>query len=154
MSKVLVNLMVNGEEHNIAIEPHRTLLEVLRESLGLTGTKEACDLGECGACTVLLGGKPVLSCLILAVNVQGEPVVTIEGLAPAGEPHPLAKAFVDHGAVQCGYCTPGMIMTAKGYLDQNPRPTEAEVKTAIANNICRCTGYKKIVDAIVDVAGR
>lgn len=152
MSKMLVELKVNGEIHELAIEPQRTLLEVLREQLGFTGSKEACDLGECGACTVLLEGKPVLSCIMLAADAQGKEIITIEGLSQPGSLHPLQKAFVEKGAVQCGYCSPGMIMTAKGYLDRNPHPTEAEIKKAIANNICRCTGYVKIVEAISAVA--
>ncbi|TDA69697.1 MAG: (2Fe-2S)-binding protein [Clostridia bacterium] len=154
MSKILVELQVNGESHELAIEPHRTLLEVLRENLGLTGAKEACDLGECGVCMVLMGGKPVLSCLVLAADAQGQEIVTIEGLAQGGKPHPLQQAFVEHGAIQCGYCTPGMIMTAKGFLNSHPAPTEEDVRKAIGNNICRCTGYKKIVEAIMDVASQ
>lgn len=154
MSKMLITLTVNGERHELAVEPNRTLLEVLREELHLTGAKEACDLGECGACTVLMGGKPVLSCLVLAADAQGQEILTIEGLAQGGKPHPLQQAFVEHGAIQCGYCTPGMIMTAKGYLDSHPHPTAEEIRQAIGNNLCRCTGYKKIVEAIMDVASR
>jgi len=149
--KRILNLNVNGEEFEVLTEVHRTLLEVLRENLGLTGTKRGCDLGTCGACTVLIEGKPCLSCLTLAVDVQGKKIVTIEGLAQDGEPHPLQKAFVQKGAIQCGFCTPGMILTAKAFLNQNPNPSEEEVKQAISGNICRCTGYVKIVEAILSV---
>jgi len=149
--KRILNLNVNGEEFEVLTEVHRTLLEVLRENLGLTGTKRGCDLGTCGACTVLIEGKPYLSCLTLAVDVQGKKIVTIEGLARDGEPHPLQKAFVQKGAIQCGFCTPGMILTAKAFLNENPNPSEEEVKQAISGNICRCTGYVKIVEAILSV---
>jgi len=149
--KRIITLNVNGEELELLTEVHRTLLEVLRENLGLTGTKRGCDLGTCGACTVLIEGKPYLSCLTLAADVQGKKIVTIEGLAQDGEPHPLQKAFVQKGAIQCGFCTPGMILTAKAFLDENPNPSEEEVKQAISGNICRCTGYVKIVEAILSV---
>jgi len=149
--KRILNLNVNGEEFEVLTEVHRTLLEVLRENLGLTGTKRGCDLGTCGACTVLIEGKPYLSCLTLAVDVQGKKIVTIEGLAQDGEPHPLQKAFAQKGAIQCGFCTPGMILTAKAFLNENPNPSEEEVKQAISGNICRCTGYVKIVEAILSV---
>ena len=147
--KQLIELKVNGEIYEVAIDPHRTLLEVLRENLGLTGTKEACGMGDCGACTVLMDGKPVLSCLTLAMDVQGKDILTIEGLAREGELHPIQKAFVEHGAIQCGFCTPGMIMSAKALLDKNPRPTQEEIKKAISGNLCRCTGYIKIIEAIL-----
>jgi len=150
--KRIIKLHVNGEEFEVLTEIHKTLLEVLREDLGLTGTKRGCDLGACGACTVLIEGKPYLSCLTLAVDVQGKKIVTIEGLAQDGEPHPLQKAFVEKGAIQCGFCTPGMILTAKAFLDENPHPSEGEVKRAISGNLCRCTGYVKIVEAILSVA--
>ena len=150
--KRILKLNVNGEEFEVLTEVHKTLLEVLREDLGLTGTKRGCDLGTCGACTVLVEGKPYLSCLTLAVDVQGKKIVTIEGLAQDGEPHPLQKAFVQKGAIQCGFCTPGMILTAKAFLDENADPSEEEVKQAISGNICRCTGYVKIVEAILSVA--
>ncbi len=150
--KQLVTLNVNGEMHELAVDSHRTLLEVLRESLGLTGAKEGCDMGECGSCTVLMDGKPTLSCLILAVDARDRDIVTIEGLARNGELHPLQKALVDHGAIQCGFCTPGMILSAKALLDENPKATEMEVRKAIAGNLCRCTGYDKIVDAVLSVA--
>lgn len=150
--KHILKLNVNGEEKEILTEMHRTLLEVLREDLGLTGTKRGCDLGACGACTVLIEGKPYLSCLTLAADVQGKKIITIEGLAQDGEPHPLQKAFIEKGAIQCGFCTPGMILTAKAFLDEHPHPSEGEVKRAISGNICRCTGYIKIVEAILSVS--
>jgi aerobic carbon-monoxide dehydrogenase small subunit len=150
--KHILKLHVNGEEFEVLTEIHKTLLEVLREDLGLTGTKRGCDLGTCGACTVLIDGKPYLSCLTLAVDVQGKKIVTIEGLAQEGELHPLQKAFVKKGAIQCGFCTPGMILTAKAFLDENPHPSEGDVKKAISGNLCRCTGYVKIVEAILSVS--
>jgi len=150
--KRVLKLHVNGETLEILSEPHKTLLEVLREDLGLTGTKRACDLGTCGACTVLINGKPHLSCLTLAADAQGKEILTIEGLSQDGELHPLQKAFVDHGAIQCGFCTPGMILTAKAFLEEHPHPSEEEVKKAISGNLCRCTGYVKIVEAILSVA--
>ena len=143
---------VNGEEYSVQVDTRRTLLEVLRETLGLTGTKEMCNKGDCGGCTVIMDGKPVLSCLILAIEAQGRDIMTIEGLAKGYELHPIQKAFVDSGAVQCGYCTPGFIMSAKALLDKTPNPTEDEVKEGIANNICRCTGYVQIVEAIQKAA--
>ena len=152
--KRILRLHMNGDEHEILTETHKTLLEVLREDLGLTGTKRGCDLGTCGACTVLIEGKPYLSCLTLAVDVQGKKIVTIEGLTQDGEPHPLQKAFVEKGAIQCGFCTPGMILTAKAFLDENPHPSEGEVKRAISGNLCRCTGYVKIVEAILSVTSK
>ena len=150
--KRVLKLHVNGEIFEILSEPHKTLLEVLREDLGLTGTKRACDLGTCGACTVLINGKPHLSCLTLAADAQGKEILTIEGLSQDGELHPLQKAFVDQGAIQCGFCTPGMILTAKAFLEEHPHPSEEEVKKAISGNLCRCTGYVKIVEAILSVA--
>jgi len=149
--KRIIRLYVNGEEHEILTEAHKTLLEVLREDLGLTGTKRGCDLGACGACTVLINGKPHLSCLTLAASVQGKRIVTIEGLSEDGKLHPLQRSFVEKGAIQCGFCTPGMILTAKGFLDEQPHPSEQEVKRAISGNLCRCTGYTKIVEAIMSV---
>jgi carbon-monoxide dehydrogenase small subunit len=145
----LTKLRVNGVTYEVTIEPRRTLLEVLRDNLGLTGAKKACDTGDCGACTVLMDGKPVASCLVLAVEAQGKDIITIEGLAKDGQPHPIQQAFVDHGAIQCGFCTPGMILSTKALLDKNPKPTEDEVKDAIAGNLCRCTGYAKIIEAIL-----
>jgi carbon-monoxide dehydrogenase small subunit len=150
----IITLNVNGEEFEVLTKVHRTLLEVLREDLGLTGTKRGCDVGTCGACTVLIEGKPYLSCLTLAVDVQGKKIVTIEGLAQDRGTHPLQKAFVEKGAIQCGFCTPGMILTAKAFLDENPHPSEEEVKKAISGNLCRCTGYVKIIEAILSVAGK
>jgi carbon-monoxide dehydrogenase small subunit len=150
--KHILKLNVNSEEREILTEVNKTLLEVLREDLGLTGTKRGCDLGTCGACTVLIEGKPYLSCLTLAVDVQKKKIVTIEGLAQEGKPHPLQKAFVEKGAIQCGFCTPGMILTAKAFLDEHPHPSEGEVKRAISGNLCRCTGYVKIVEAILSVS--
>jgi carbon-monoxide dehydrogenase small subunit len=146
--KRLVQLRVNGERYEVAVEPHYTLLKVLREDLGLTGTKKGCDQGECGACTVLMDGQPVPSCLILAVHAQGRQVTTIEGLAQEGKLHPLQQAFIEHFGFQCGFCTPAMILTAKALLDSNPHPTEDEIKEAIAGVICRCTGYVQVIEAI------
>jgi len=152
--KRIINLHVNGEEFEVLTQVHKTLLEVLREDLGLTGTKRGCDLGTCGACTVLIEGKPFLSCLTLAVDVQGKKIITIEGLADERKPQPLQKAFVEKGAIQCGFCTPGMILTAKALLDENPHPSEIEVKRAISGNLCRCTGYIKILEAIMSAVGK
>jgi carbon-monoxide dehydrogenase small subunit len=153
MEKRIIQLTVNGGEYEVIITPNRTLLEVLREDLYLTGTKEGCSEGACGTCTVLLDGKPVRSCLTLAVEVQGREVTTIEGLAPMGELHPVQKAFVEYGAIQCGFCSPGMILTTKALLDENPSPTEEEARQAISGNVCRCTGYAKIVEAMLKAAG-
>ena len=147
--KDVLKLKVNGEWRELLAEPSRTLLQVLREDLSLTGAKEVCLLGSCGACTVLVEGKPVLSCLTLAASCRGKEITTIEGLMEEGELHPLQQAFIDKGAVQCGYCTPGMIMTGKALLDETPNPTEEEAREAIAGNLCRCTGYQQIVEAIV-----
>ena len=152
--KQLIELKVNGEIRDVIIEPRTTLLRVLREGLGLTGTKQGCDAGDCGTCTVLIDGKPTLSCLTLAIEAQGKEILTIEGLADDGQLHPLQQAFIDHFAVQCGYCTPGMILSAKALLDRNPHPTEGEVREAISGNTCRCTGYVKIVEAIMAAAER
>jgi carbon-monoxide dehydrogenase small subunit len=150
--KRIIKLDINGEEFEIFTEAHKTLLEVLREDLSLTGTKRGCDLGTCGACTVLVDGAPYLSCLTLAADVQGKKIITIEGLVQDGELHPLQRAFAGKGAIQCGFCTPGMILTAKAFLDENPHPSEGQVKKAISGNLCRCTGYVKIVEAILSVA--
>ncbi len=144
---------VNGDPVEVGVRDRETLLEVLRGRLGLTGTKQGCDVGDCGSCTVLLDGEPVLSCLTLAADVEGREVLTIEGLARGDGLHPLQQAFLDAGAVQCGYCTPGMILTAKALLDRNPRPSRGEIRTALSGNLCRCTGYRKIVDA-VELAAR
>lgn len=143
-----VSLRVNGETYELLTYPHRTLLEVLREDLHLTGAKESCGEGACGSCTVLLDGAPVRSCLLLALEVEGREITTIEGLASGGKLHPVQEAFVEHHAIQCGFCAPGMILTAKALLDLNPHPTEAEIRDALSGNICRCTGYAKIVDAV------
>ena len=146
--KRLMTLTVNGTPYEVAIEPRQSLLQLLREELHLTGTKEGCSEGECGACTVLLDGKTVDSCLIFALEAQGREVTTIEGLAQGDQLHPIQKAFAEYGAVQCGFCTPGMILAAKALLDSNPHPTELEIRQGIAGNLCRCTGYVKIVEAI------
>ena len=152
MTKVALHLTINGERHDVLAEPHRTLLDVLRADLGLTGTKENCLEAECGVCTVLLEGRAVNACILLAAQCQGRDVLTIEGLARDGRFHPLQQAFIDHGAVQCGYCIPAMILSAKAYLDEHPAPTEAEVREALAGNLCRCTGYQKIADAVLAAA--
>ncbi len=142
-------LKVNGRTYNLNVETHRTLVEVLRETLGFTGTKKSCNEGECGACTILLDGEPAASCLVLAVAAQGKEITTIEGLAEGTKLHPLQEAFVKHMGIQCGFCTPGMVMAAKAFLDKNPKPTAMEVRKAISGNLCRCTGYQQIVDAIM-----
>src|SRR5688572_14838740 len=147
-AKSHVALMVNGEAVEVAFAPHKTLLEVLREDLGLTGTKHGCELGECGTCAVLVDGRPVLSCLFLGLECEGRAVETIEGMASASGLHPLQKAFADLGAAQCGYCTPGILLTAKALLDSNVKPTLDEIKDALAGNLCRCTGYIKIFEAV------
>jgi carbon-monoxide dehydrogenase small subunit len=161
MTKELLRLRVNGEPHTVAAEPHHTLLEVLREELQLTGTKHGCELGECGACTVLVDGVPVLSCLTLPAQLGDAEVTTVEGLAVMGQGarggeatalHPLQIAFAEEGAAQCGYCTPGMLMAAKALLDTNPRPSRAEIAHAISGNLCRCTGYTAIYEAIEKAA--
>jgi len=140
---------INGQTYEDEIDVRRTLLEVLRENFGLTGTKKGCNEGECGACTVLLEGKPVTSCLVLAVEAQGKRIETIEGIANNGELHPLQQAFIEYGGFQCGFCTPGMLMSAKALLDENPKPTVNEVRRAISGNLCRCTGYQSIVNSIM-----
>jgi carbon-monoxide dehydrogenase small subunit len=147
-----IRMTVNGEEVKGWVEPRRTLVDFLRDDLNLTGTKKGCELGNCGACTVLMDGKPINSCLVLAVEAEGSEILTIEGLSDGSSLHPIQEAFMEHGAVQCGYCTPGMILSAKALLDENPYPTENEVRDAIAGNLCRCTGYKKIVEAILKVS--
>lgn len=149
-----ISFIVNGCLHEIDVKPEKTLLEVLREDLGLTGTKHGCDSGECGACTVLLDGRPVNSCLTLAVAARDREVLTIEGLAKDGQLHPVQQAFVDHSALQCGFCGSGMILTAKALLDENPLPTRGEVRRALAGTLCRCSGYMPIVDAVMDAANR
>lgn len=149
--KIPVTLKVNGESYDLMIAPYRTLLDVLREEIQLTGTKKGCDVGDCGACTVLLNGKPVNSCLVLAATAQDAEIMTIEGLAQKGKLHPLQEAFVKEGAVQCGFCTPGILISLKALLDKNPAPTMEEVKTAMAGNLCRCTGYSKMFKAVESV---
>ena len=146
--KALLQLRINGELHEIYTSIHKTLLEVLREDLSLTGTKHGCELGECGTCAVLVDGQPVLSCLVLPIETQGQAITTIEGLAQGNQLHPLQEAFADFGAAQCGFCIPGMLLSAKAMLDKNPRPTRQEIREALAGNLCRCTGYTKIIEAI------
>ena len=152
MTRIALQLTINGERHEVVTEPHRTLLDVLRVDLGLTGTKENCLEAECGVCTVLLDGRAVNACILLAAQCQGRDVLTIEGLVRDGRFHPLQQAFIDHGAVQCGYCIPAMILSAKAYLDELPAPTEVQVRGALAGNLCRCTGYQKIVEAVLAAA--
>jgi carbon-monoxide dehydrogenase small subunit len=147
-----ITTTINGRSHNLTMPANCTLLDLLRDHLGLLGTKCGCEIGECGACTVLLDGEPVNSCLILAPQVHGRKVVTVEGLAQDGKLHPLQESFLDHDAAHCGFCTPGMLMSAKALLDWNPRPTETEIRTAISGNLCRCTGYQQIVQAIAKAA--
>ena len=146
--KARLGLTVNGEVHDVLVAVHKTLLEVLREDLGLTGTKHGCELGECGTCTVLVDGQPVLSCLVLPVEMEGRDITTIEGMASGGELHPLQQAFAELGAAQCGYCTPGILLTAQALLAETPVPTRDTVKKGLAGNLCRCTGYTKILDAV------
>jgi aerobic-type carbon monoxide dehydrogenase small subunit (CoxS/CutS family) len=150
--KIVLN--VNDDNYEVEIEPSRLLADVIREDIGLTGTKKGCEIGVCGACTVLLDGRAVSSCLMLAVHAVGKKITTIEGMMKDGELHPLQKAFVDYGAFQCGFCTPGVLMASKAILDENPHPTEHEIREGLSGNLCRCTGYAKMVDAIKSVAGR
>ncbi len=152
--KVLLRLTVNGMLREMMVEPYQTLLDVLRDELGLTGAKKGCDSGHCGACTVLLQGKPVNSCLVLALDARDKEILTIEGVAQEGKLHPLQEAFLRHGAFQCGYCTPGILLTAKAFLEENPDPTEEEVKEALVGNLCRCTGYVRVLRAILSCAQR
>jgi len=151
--KFLIDLSVNGEAHQLEVEPQTTLLELLRNQLHLTGTKEGCGLGDCGACIVLVEGKPVNSCLMLAVDAKGREVVTIEGLETNGQLHPLQQSFLEKGAVQCGFCTPAMILSAKSFLDKNPGPGEMEIKEALSGVLCRCGSYKKIIAAVLAAGG-
>ena len=148
MRQVELHFRINGEEQRLTVPVHWTLLEVIRERLGLMGTKEGCGEGECGACTVLMDGKPVTSCIVLAKEVNGREVLTVEGLMSDGKISPLQQAFVDEGAIQCGYCTPGMLMSAQALLNENPSPTTEEIRRGIEGNICRCTGYTRIINAI------
>jgi aerobic-type carbon monoxide dehydrogenase small subunit (CoxS/CutS family) len=143
-----IRITLNGEETDVSFAPYKTLLEVLREDLGHTGTKHGCELGECGACAVVLDGKAVLSCLVLALECQGKNIVTVEGLTSQGNLHPLQEAFADLGAAQCGYCTPGILVTAKALLDQNPHPNRDQIREALSGNLCRCTGYLQIFEAV------
>lgn len=149
-----ISLTVNGEYEQVDVPSQMTLLQMLREKLALTGTKNGCSAGECGACTVLLNGEPVNSCMVLAVECQGASVVTVEGLAQDGVLDPLQQAIIDHGGVQCGFCTPGMLISARALLNRNPDPTEEEIRSALVGNLCRCTGYIRIVDAVRDAAAR
>ena len=149
---VEITFTINGEKMTKSVDPNKTLLHYIREDLDLTGTKEGCGAGECGACTILVDGKPVNSCLMLAVEADGKEILTIEGISDGYNLDPLQEAFIEHAALQCGFCTPGMIMSAKALLSKNPTPTEEEVKIAISGNLCRCTGYKKIIEAIMDVS--
>ncbi len=151
--KQVLHLRVNGQAHELYVEPHKTLLEVLREELDLTGTKHGCDLGECGACTVLVDGTPILACLALPIELQEREITTVEGLAHGAELHPLQRAFAELNAAQCGYCTAGMMLSAKALLDRETNPTREKIRDALAGNLCRCTGYEKILEA-VEVAGR
>ncbi len=152
--KKLINLTVNNSKYEIAVSPNRTLTQVLREDLGLTGTKEGCGIGDCGACTVVLNDRTVNSCLVLAVQADGGNITTIEGIADNNDLHPIQEAFVELGAIQCGFCTPGMVLSAKNLLDKNPDPSEFEVRGALSGNLCRCTGYQKIVEAVQAAARR
>jgi carbon-monoxide dehydrogenase small subunit len=148
-----IKLNVNGQQYELTVSSWRTLLEVIREELGLTGTKEGCGMGECGACTVIMDGKTVNSCLVLAAEADGKNIITIEGLTKDDRLHPIQQAFIDHGGFQCGFCTPGIIMSAKALLDANPKPTEEEIRKGISGNFCRCTGYTKIIESIQAAAG-
>jgi aerobic-type carbon monoxide dehydrogenase small subunit (CoxS/CutS family) len=154
LEKAHIRFVLNGEAVEVAFEPHKTLLEILREDLGLTGTKHGCELGECGTCAVLLDGRPVLSCLVLGLDVEDRSVTTIEGLAQGPKLHPLQEAFAELGAAQCGYCTPGFLLVAKALLEENPNPTLEQIKEALSGNLCRCTGYIKIFEAVELAAAR
>ena len=147
--KRLITLTINDKSYDMAVEPNQTLTDLLRYDLGLTGTKKGCEVGDCGSCTVIMDGKPVNSCLVLAVQANGRNIQTIEGLETEKGLHPIQKAFVEKGAIQCGYCSPGMIMSAKNLLERNPKPTGEEIRKAVSGNLCRCTGYQKIVEAIM-----
>jgi carbon-monoxide dehydrogenase small subunit len=149
MKEVEVDLTVNGVNYQVTIPPWRTLVEVLRETLGLTGTKKSCNEGECGACTVILDGRPVTSCLVLAIDAEGKDIRTIEGISEDENFHPIQESFLKHGAIQCGFCTPGMVMSAKALLDENPNPNLMEARRAISGNLCRCTGYQHIINSIL-----
>ena len=150
MKKEIATFHVNGQTYEVIVASNMTLTELLRDTLGITGTKEACGVGECGSCTVLVDDRPVLACSTLAIAVRDKQITTVEGLAKGGSLHPLQESFIDHGAVQCGYCTPGMLMMSKALLDETPEPNRRDVKTALGGNLCRCTGYVKIIDAVLD----
>jgi aerobic-type carbon monoxide dehydrogenase small subunit (CoxS/CutS family) len=154
VERIVLTLDVNGEKSELLLPVHKTLLEVLREDMQLTGTKHGCELGECGTCTVLVDGNPELSCLVLPVQLRGRPITTIEGMAAGSELHPLQTAFAELGAAQCGYCTPGILLAAKSLLETNPRPSRDDIREALAGNLCRCTGYTKILEAVELAAGR
>jgi carbon-monoxide dehydrogenase small subunit len=147
----LIHLTINDKEYDVAVEPNETLVDVLRYRLGLTGPKKGCGLGDCGSCTVIMDGDAVNSCLVLGVQAHQRKITTIEGLETDGELHPVQKAFIEHGAIQCGFCSSGMILSAKNLLDKNPKPTELEIRSALSGNLCRCTGYQKIVEAVKSV---
>ena len=152
MKKVHINFSLNGKEYEVLVEPNKTLIQMIREDFRLTGTKHGCGVGDCGSCTVLVNGDPINSCLALAASVDGCEVVTIEGLADGKELHPIQASFVEKGAIQCGFCSPGMILSSKALLETNPNPTEADIRQALSGNLCRCTGYQKIVEAVADSA--
>ena len=152
MKKQIAEFKINGRIYEVIVTPNLTLSELIREQLDLTGTKHACEVGQCGSCTVLVEGKPTLACSALAVAVRDKEILTIEGLSRGTKLHPLQRAFIDHGAIQCGFCTPGMILMAKALLDENPSPTKQEVKEGLGGNLCRCTGYVKIIDAVMAAA--
>ena len=153
--KTAISLNVNGVPREFSVDPNQTLLEVLRDELDLTSVKEGCDrIGECGTCTVLMDGRPVLSCLVLAIEAQGKEILTVEGLSTGEKLHPIQESFIKHGAFQCGFCTPGMIMTVKGFLDRIPNPMEGQIRDAIKGNLCRCTGYAKLVEAVKAIASQ
>ena len=152
--KRVIELTINGSAYDVVISPQDLLIDVLRQKLDLTGTKKGCGQGDCGTCTVLIDGRRALACLTLAIACEGRRILTIEGMERHGVLHPIQQAFIDKGAIQCGYCTPGMVMSAKALLDENPNPSEHEIKLGISGNLCRCTGYVKIVDAVRDAAGR
>lgn len=152
MEKIEVKMVVNGKPISVNVKPYARLLDVIREELGLTGTKEGCGVGECGACTVIVDNKSVNSCLTLAASMEGKHITTIEGLMENEKLHPIQQAFIDHHALQCGFCTPGLILSTKALLDNNPNPTREEIKTGISGNLCRCTGYEQIIQAVEDVS--
>ena len=152
--KKIININVNDQDHELAVEPNTTLVDLLRTDLGLTGTKKGCELGDCGSCTVIMDGKTVNSCLVLAYQANGSRILTIEGLETEEGLHPLQQSFVEKGAIQCGFCSSGMILSSKNLLDRNPNPSEQEIRESVSGNLCRCTGYQKIVDAVADVGSR